>query len=79
MFLSDMHIIVMHIDFLYTSQVLRIFISIFLWNHEMLHYLKMCFHGKKREKIIHLREWLMLAQVIIINQKMMKLSLKGVK
>jgi hypothetical protein len=45
----------------------------------MLHYLKMCFHGKKREKIIHLREWLMLAQVIIINQKMMKLSLKGVK
>jgi len=42
-------------------------------------YLRMCFHGKKHENIVHLKEWLMLAQVIITNQKMMKLSLERVK
>jgi hypothetical protein len=34
---------------------------------------------RKYEKIIYLREWLRVAQVIIINQKMIKLSLEKVK
>jgi len=43
----------------------------------MLHPLKLWFHERKHEKIIHLRERLRLAQVIIINHNMMKLSLEG--
>jgi hypothetical protein len=35
----------------------------------MLYSLRMCFYGKKHEKIIHLREWLKLAQVIIVNNE----------
>jgi len=43
--------------------------------------LKMCFHGSKHKKINHLRERLKLAQVVIINYKVMKLrqKLKGQK
>ena len=46
-YLSNMHIIVVLIDLLFISQVLRIFIIIFLWNQEMLYSLRMCFHGKQ--------------------------------
>ena len=38
----------------------------------------LCFYGKKHEKIIHLREQMRLTQVIIINKKMIKLSLERV-
>jgi hypothetical protein len=62
-----MHTIGVHIDFLYTSQVLKIFILILLWNQEMLYYLRICFHERKHENIFHLRERLRLAQVVIIN------------
>jgi len=74
-----MHTITVNINFLYRSQVLRIFILILLWNQEMLYYLKMCFYEKKHEKIIHLRELLRITHVIIINKKIMKLSLEGLK
>jgi len=63
--LSDMYIIVVHINFLYTSQVLRVFTLILLWNQGIQHYLKICFHGRKHNKIIHLREQVRLTQVII--------------
>ena len=69
----------MHINFLYISKVLRIFIQILLWNQGILCFLNMCFHERKHNKIIHLKEWLKLAQVIIINQKMMKSNLERVK
>ena len=39
----------------------------------------MCFHLKKYKKIIHLKKWSRLPQVVLINQKMMKLSQEGVK
>ena len=55
MYLSDMYIIVVDIDFLYTRQVLRIVILILLYNQEMLYSFRRCFHYKKYEKIIHLR------------------------
>jgi len=45
----------------------------------MIHSLKMCFRLRKHKKVIHLREQLRLAQVIIINYKMIKLSIEGVK
>ena len=59
-YLSDKHTIIVFIDFMYTSKVLRIFILILLWNQEMLYSLMICFHEKKHEKIIHLRERLRL-------------------
>jgi hypothetical protein len=52
-----------------------IYILKLLWNQEMIYSLKMCFHRRKYKKIINLRERLSLTQVII-NQKMMKLSLE---
>jgi hypothetical protein len=39
----------------------------------------MFFHEKKHEKIIHLRELLRITHVIIMNKKIMKLSLEGLK
>ena len=41
---------------LYTSQVLKIFILILLYNQEIMHSLRTCFQERKHEKIIHLRE-----------------------
>jgi len=50
MYLLNLQTILVHINFLYTSQVLRIFILILLWNQGMLHYLRMCsIEGNKRK------------------------------
>jgi len=77
--LSNMLTTIMYINFLYTSQVLRMFILILLWNQGILHLFKNYFLERKHNKIIHLREQLKLSQTVIINQKMMKLSLEWVK